>query len=100
MTENKESFNEYMEFFKTQTLKEKQSIIVDQMKTLAGFTNSLCEEIGGKSEMLLNRELIDLNKTDYTEDDFAEALIVLVNSIQNSICDLSNTLADMADTIQ
>jgi len=100
MIESKESFNEYMEFFKTQTLKEKQSIIVDQMKTLAGFTNSLCEEIGGKSEMLLNRELIDLNKTDYTEDDFAEALIVLVNSIQNSICDLSNTLADMADTIQ
>lgn len=100
MIENKESFNEYMEFFKTQTLKEKQSIIVDQMKTLAGFTNNLCEEVGAKSEMILNRELIDLNKENYTEDDFAEAVIVLVNSIQNSICDLSNTLADIADTIE
>lgn len=100
MIENKESFNEYMEFFKNQTLKEKQSIIVDQMKILAGFTNSLCEEVGAKSEMILNRELIDLNKENYNEDDFAEALIVLVNSIQNSICDLSNTLADLADTIE
>lgn len=100
MIENNENFNEYMEFFKSQPLKEKQSIIVDQMKILAGFTNSLCEEVGAKSEMLINRELIDLNKENYTEDDFAEAVIVLVNSIQNSICDLSNTLADIADSTE
>ena len=62
-----------MEFFKRQPLKEKQSIIVDQMKTLAGFTNSLCAEVGAKSEVLINRELIDLKKENYTEDDFAEA---------------------------
>jgi len=100
MIENNENFSEYMEFFKSQPLKEKQSIIMDQMKTLAGFTNSLCAEVGAKSEMLINRELIDLKKENYTEDDFAEAVVVLVNSIQNSICDLSNALADLADTIQ
>jgi len=100
MIENKENFNEYMEFFKNQPLKEKQSIIIDQMKTLAGFTNSVCDEIGTPSEMLINRELIDLNKENYTEDDFAEAVIVLVNSIQNSICDITNKLADIADTIE
>ena len=100
MIENNENFNEYMEFFKSQPLKEKQSIIVDQMKTSAAFTNSLCEEVGAKSEMLINRELIDLKNENYTEDDFAEALIVLVNSIQNSICDLSNTLADLADKFE
>jgi len=100
MIENNENFSEYMEFFKSQPLKEKQSIIMDQMKTLAGFTNSLCAEVGAKSKMLINRELIDLKKENYTEDDFAEAVVVLVNSIQNSICDLSNALADLADTIQ
>jgi len=100
MIENNENFSEYMEFFKSQPLKEKQSIIIDQMKTLAGFTNSLCAEVGAKSKMLINRELIDLKKENYTEDDFAEAVVVLVNSIQNSICDLSNALADLADTIQ
>jgi len=100
MIENNENFNEYMEFFKSQPLKEKQSIIVDQMKTLAGFTNSLCAEVGAKSEVLINRELIDLKKENYTEDDFAEAVVVLVNSIQNSICDLSNALANLADTVE
>lgn len=100
MIENNENFSEYMEFFKSQPLKEKQSIIMDQMKTLAGFTNSLCAEVGAKSEMLINRELIDLKKENYTEDDFAEAVVVLVNSIQNSICDLSNTLADLADKFE
>lgn len=100
MIENNENFNEYMEFFKSQPLKEKQSIIVDQMKTLAGFTNSLCAEVGAKSEVLINRELIDLKKENYTEDDFAEAVVVLVNSIQNSICDLSIALADIADKVE
>jgi hypothetical protein len=36
----------------------------------------------------LNKDtLIDLKKDNYTEDDFAEAIIVFINSIQNSICD-------------
>lgn len=100
MRENKENFNEYMEYFKKQPLKVKQDIIFVQMKRLAGFTNNLCEELGIETEMIINRELIDLNKEYYTEDDFAEAIIVLVNSIQNSICDISNGLADLADKIE
>ena len=90
----KENFDEYMKFFKSQTLKEKQSIIYEQMKLLASFTNNMCNEIGLKNEMLVNKELLDLNNTSYTEDDFAEAIIVLLNSIQESICDFSSSLVD------
>ena len=99
MIEETENFNDYMEFFKQQTLKEKQSIIFDQMKTLASFTNSLCDELGVISELIINKELLDLNKENYTEDDFAEAIIVLVNSIQNSIGDLTEFLSNLADNI-
>ncbi len=94
-----EDFNEYMTFFKSQPLKEKQSIIIEQLKMLMGLTNTMCKELDVNNEILLNKEVADLNNDNYTEDDFAEALIVYINSIQNSLCDFSDKLSDMADNI-
>ncbi len=94
-----EDFNSYMEFFKSQPLKEKQSIVIEQLKMLAGLTNNMCKELDVNNELLLNKEIVDLNNGDYTEDDFAEALIVYINSIQNSLCDFSNKLSDVAENI-
>ncbi len=94
-----ENFTTYIENFKKLPLKEKQSIIIDQMKLLAKFTNNLCEELGTKSELIMNKELLDLKNENYTEDDFAEAVIVLVNTIQNSLCDATDAIATIADTI-
>lgn len=95
----KEDINEYMQFFKEQSLKEKQSIIYKQLQMLAGFTNNLCKEIDVKNDVIVNRELLDLKDDNYTEDDFAEAIIVLINSIQNSICDYSSGVSDLLDKI-
>lgn len=95
----KEDINEYMTFFKDKSLKEKQSIIYEQLQMLAGFTNNLCEELDIKNDIIMNRELLDLKKDDYTEDDFAEAIIVLINSIQNSICDYSSGISDILDAM-
>lgn len=92
-----EDINEYMIFFKEQTLKEKQSIIYEQLQMLTAFSNNLCKELNIPNEPILNREILDLKKEDYTEDDFAEAIIVLINSIQNSICDYSNGISGLLD---
>ena len=94
-----EDINEYMTFFKEQSLKEKQSIIYEQLQMLASFTNNLCNELNIPNEILMNRELLDLKNDNYTEDDFAEAIIVLINSIQNSICDYSNGIFQLLDKI-
>lgn len=92
-------FKEYISFFKKQPLKEKQKIIYEQLQILAGFTNDLCNKLNIKNELLINKELVDLKKEDYTEDDFSEAIIVLVNSIQNSICDYANGINDLLDKL-
>jgi len=94
-----ENFEEYMSFFKNQSLKEKQDIVYEQLKMLAGFTNNLCKTVNVPNELILDREMLDLKKDNYTEDDFTEAIIVLINSIQNSICDYSNGISDMLDRL-
>ena len=67
------------------------------MQILAGFTNNLCKEINIPNELILNKEILDLKKDNYTENDFAEAIIVLINSIQNSVCDYSNGISNLLD---
>ena len=95
-----DNFEQYMADFKKKPLKEKQMLIYEQLKMLAGLTNSFCKEINSDNEIIINKELNDLNKENYTEDDFAEAMIVLINSIQNSVCDFHLKMSKiLEDTI-
>ena len=88
-----ENFDEYMSYYKSLPLKEKQSILFNQLKMLSSITNQLCQEVGVNNEVIVNRELLDMNSNNYTEDDFAEALVVLVSSVQNSICDFCEKIS-------
>lgn len=94
-----ENINDYIKYFKEQTLKEKQSIIYEQLQVLMSLTNSLCKELNIENEPILNKEILDLKNNNYSEDDFAEAIIVLINSIQNSICDYANGISMLLDKI-
>lgn len=88
-----EEFDKYMERFKTKSLKEKQSIALNQAKMLVGLVKQMCESKGIKSDIFLNRELIDTNLDNYTDDDYIESLIVYINSIQNMLCDYNIQLS-------
>ena len=90
-----ESFEQYIERYKKMPLTEKQDIAIKQLKMLASLANKMCEEINAKNEILISRELLDVNKEKYTEDDYSEALIVLINSIQNSLCDFNIKLTEL-----
>ncbi len=76
-------------------LKEKQKTIVDELKLLSSFTNKMYEEIGAINEIIVDKEQLDLNNSDYSEDDFSEALIVYICSIKESLCSFSDTLSDL-----
>ncbi len=88
-----EGFDEYLKEFKKLSLIEKKSILLEQLKVLSGVTNELCKDIGAPNELLINKELVDVMNKDYSDDDYVEALIVMVNSIQNSIIDFHLHLA-------
>ena len=94
-----ENIDEYMDYFKEQPLVEKQSIIYEQLKMMANLTNTMCKELDIENELILNRELLDLNNDNYTQDDFAEAIIVLINSIQNSICDYAEGVSNLLEKL-
>lgn len=97
--EQEETFSEYIEYFKNLSLKEKQNIVLEQLKMLAAYTNTMCTTMNIPNQILVDKELTDVKKEDYTEDDFAEAVIVYVNSIQESLNDYNIGFDKIMDNI-
>lgn len=87
----KQEFDKYMDNFKTLPLKEKKDICLEQLKLIAGLTNSMCSELDVQNEVLVTT---DITEAYNSEDDFVEAVVVYLNSIQNSLCDFTNALTD------
>lgn len=95
-----DNLDEYIEYYKGLSLREKQEIIIDELKTLTAMTNKMCQEIGANNEILLNKEVADVNKESYTEDDFSETVITYICSIKNSLSDFSIKLTDISENIE
>lgn len=95
-----DNLDEYIQYFKGLSLKEKQEIVIEELKTITGMTNKMCKEIGANNEVLLNREVTDVNNEVYTEDDFSEAVITYICSIKNSLADFSIKLTNISENLE
>ena len=95
-----DSFEEYIEYFKGLPLKQKQEIIIDELKLLTAMTNKMCKEIDANNEVILSKEVVDINKENYTEDNFSDALITYICSIKNSLDDFSIKLTDISNNLE
>lgn len=90
-----DNLNEYLDYFKGLSLKEKQEIIIDELKLLSATTNKMCEEIGATNEILLSKELSNIN-----DDNYNEAIITYICSIKNSLSDFNIKLTDISNNIE
>ncbi len=79
--ESKE-FNELVSKYKLLTLKDKQASIVKLLKENLVIIEKLLNEKNIKSNLLYNKEILDLNSNNYTQDDFAEAVFVYIYSFR------------------
>ena len=84
-------FNEFMNYYRKLTLKEKKEMVLQELKVLAASTNKACESLEVNNEVLVNNDLLDIKKND-SEDDYIEALMVYICSVKNSFCDLIDGL--------
>lgn len=67
---------------------------------LTAMTNKMCKEIDAENSVILSKEVIDVNKEDYTEDDFSEAVITYICSVKNSLDDFNVKLTDISENLE
>ena len=90
-----ENFSDYLKYFKGLELKDKQAIVIQQLKLLVSLTDTMCDQLGVKTQINGLEELVDLKHEKYSEDDYTEAILVLINSIQESLCDFNFKLIEV-----
>lgn len=78
-------FNEYVEVFKKLPLDKKKNLVSDEFKRLWGFILKINNDIGIEEVPLYNREILDLNKENITDEDFAEAMFVYAHLLEEAL---------------
>jgi len=80
-----EKFNNYIEAYKKLSLVDKKIEIEKEIKETLALLIKLQENLGKETEVLFNKEVLDLKDGVSSEEDFVEAMFVYVLAIQESI---------------
>jgi len=76
MKEREKILNDYIEAYKKLDIKEKREEYILSLKELFAIFEGLAQIDNIELEYLKNNEILDLNKSNVSEDDFLEAAMV------------------------
>lgn len=86
-------FDDFVENFKLLPINEKKNMVNEEMKKLLGFIEKANSDLNLNDTIMLNKEILDLNKVAATEDDFVEAILVYTFSIREAIAKYFNQIS-------
>lgn len=97
LEERQESFNAFIDEYKENTLMNKQKIVISELKELIALFQKICSTQNINHELLVNREIIDVNKDNYTQEDFAEAVYVYIQMYKEIMSDFMLSIMKVDD---
>lgn len=78
LEQKQECFDAFIDEYKENSLVSKQGIIISELKELIALFQKMSSMRGINPKLLVNREIIDVNKEGYTQEDFAEAVYTYI----------------------
>ena len=87
------SFNQYVNAYKKLPLQKKKEMVNEETKKLIAFIEKINADMGIKDQTLFNREILDLNSDNVSDDDFVEAMFVYIYSIREALSIYFNTVS-------
>ena len=87
------SFNQYVNAYKKLPLQKKKEMVNEETKKLIAFIEKINADMGIKEQTLFNREILDLNSDNVSDDDFVEAMFVYIYSIREALSIYFNTVS-------
>ncbi len=80
-----EEYNHYINEFVNLNVEDKREEIVNKLKELIATLEVIAKELNDPQPALLNREMIDLNQEDVSEEDYLEAVFAYLISLEDLI---------------
>jgi len=87
--------NDLISSFVELPTEEKPKEIINELKNQVALAQDLCNKFGVEEQMLLNREMADVNKENPTIDDYFEAIYAYSKTLEDCNGRLLNRLSDI-----
>lgn len=83
MEVRKEAFNGLMEYYKQLPIQNKRSEIISEIESLISVYSKLCTRLGIVPDMALNKETLNINRSNLSEEEFLHALFAYLNTLED-----------------
>lgn len=97
MEVQKEAFGGLMEYYKHLPLELKRKEIISELEEIIVDYSKICTQFGQMPDMLLNKEMLNINKRDLTEEEFLHAVFAYTNTLQDISSQFINKMCDIME---
>lgn len=97
MEVQKEAFSGLMEYYKKLPKEVKRIEIINEIEELISYYSKICTQFGVLPDMALNKEMLNINRNNITEEEFLHAVYAYLNTLQDISAQFINKMSDIID---
>ena len=86
-----------MEYYKHLPLELKRKEIISELEDIISSYSKICTQFGVMPDMVLNKEMLNINKRNLTEDEFLHALFAYIYTLQDISSQFINKMCDVLE---
>ena len=90
-----EDYNAFMEAYVSLPIEDQRAEIISKLRELIAIVNKFATDAGANGEILLNREISDLNNDNVNEKDFLEGTYAYINALENMLGQYIERISDI-----
>ena len=91
----KEAFSGLIEYYKQLPVEKKRSEIFSELEEIISNYSKICTKLGVIPNMMLNKEMLNINRKNLTEEEFLHALFAYLNTLQDISAQFINKICDI-----
>ena len=97
MEVEKKAYVGLIEYYKILPLKNKRIEIINDIEQLISNYSKICSKLGMVPNILLNKEMLNINREDLTEEEFLHAVYAYLNALQDISGQFIDKIGDMIE---
>lgn len=98
MEVEKEAFGGLIEYYKRLPIDIKRKEIIDEIEEIISNYSKICTKFGIMPNMTLNKEMLNVNRKNITEDEFLDALYAYLNNLEDVSAQFIEKMSDILES--
>ena len=94
MEVEKQAFSGLMEYYKELPIENKRTEIINELEEIISNYSKICTKFGVMPNMMLNKEMLNINRKNLTEEEFLHALFAYLNTLEDISAQFINRVCD------